>query len=333
MEKLLARAGQAAMLGPHGWSRNGKANLMATARFWHASRTCALTTRTLTVAGAILLAAGLSSAARAADTFEVEYKADVTYGTGAGEPLLLDLATPKDAPGPRPGVILIHGGGWAGGKKDDFADLARKLAARGYVSTTINYRLAPAHLFPAQVEDSKCAVRWMRAHADELHLDSTRLGALGGSAGGHLVMMLGLMDPSDGLEGEGGWPDQSSKVQAVVNVVGPFNLIGDFPDTSNAILRNFLGGTAAEKDAAYRQASPVTYVTAGDAPHLMFMGTKDPLVPFDQGFQLVTALEKAGVTGRAEFLIGAGHGWGGAEMERTLESSFEFFDQHLAEKK
>lgn len=261
---------------------------------------------------------------------EGEFRPNVEYGAAGETKLLLDLALPAGTEkAPRPGLILIHGGGWAGGKKEDFDDLAKRFAKAGFVSATIDYRLAPKSLFPAQIEDSKCAVRWMRAHAEELGVDPTRIGAIGGSAGGHLALMLGALDPADGLEGEGGWPDQSSKVQAVVNFVGPGNLVGEFPDVSDGILDNFLGGPQADKLDDYRRASPISYINEGDAPMLMFFGTKDVLVPFDQAFQLTSALEKANVVGRVEILLGEGHGWGGAKMERTLDASIAFLHEHL----
>lgn len=270
-----------------------------------------------------------------ADDFAVQFEADVQYGMGGGEPLLLNLARPKlddaarQAAGPLPAVVCIHGGGWQGGNRSNFDGLIRQLAARGYVAVTISYRLAPKHVFPAQIEDCKCAVRWLRAKSSELGVDPQRIGALGGSAGAHLAMMLAVMDPKDGLEGDGGWPDQSSKVQAAVSFSGPTNLVGKFSHESTRILQTFLGGTMEEKLELYRQASPITYVNQGDAPLLLFAGTKDPLVPYDQAFQMTTALHEAGVTGRVELLIGAGHGWGGKEFERTLRATFEFLDEHL----
>ncbi len=281
---------------------------------------------------AMLACTGLC--ARASE-LAVQFEPDVQYGTGGGEPLLLNLARPtlddaaQQAAGPLPAVVCIHGGGWQGGNRSHFDELTRQLAARGYVAVTISYRLAPKHVFPAQIEDCKCAVRWLRAKANELGIDPQRIGAVGGSAGAHLAMMLAVMDPQDGLEGEGGWPDQPSKVQAAVSFVGPTNLVGDFPPVSTGILQTFLGGTMEEKLELYRRASPITYVNQGDAPLLLFAGTKDPLVPYDQAFQMTTALHEAGVAGRVELLIGAGHGWGGKEMERTLRATFEFLDEHL----
>lgn len=281
------------------------------------------------LAGAVFLAG--ASAVEGAKPLPVEVKFDVEYGKVGDEKLLLDLAQPEKGDKPRPGLIFIHGGGWAGGRKEDFTAVAKDFATEGYVAVSINYRLAPKHLCPAQIEDCKCAVRWMRAHAEELGVDPERIGAVGGSAGGHLALMLGVMDPADGLEGNGGWQDQSSKVQAVVNYVGPSDLMGELPDVSKGILKNFFGGPREEKKELAIQASPVTYLNAGDATILSFMGTKDPLVPHTQGITLANKMTEAGVPGRVELILGAGHGFEPEEMKRTVEVAKEFLREELKE--
>jgi acetyl esterase/lipase len=280
----------------------------------------------LFVAAAILFV----PAARAADKADVEYKPDITYATVDGEELQLDLATPAGLDHPVPAIVVIHGGGWSGGKRQDMAPIAKLIAAHGYVAPTISYRLAPKHRFPAQIEDVKAAVRYLRANAKELNIDPKRIGATGISAGGHLSMMLGTMDSGDGLEGEGGNADQPSKVQAVVNIVGPVNLVIDeYTPTQNGILTAFLGGPPKEKVDDCRRASPITYINKGDAPMLSFFGTDDPLIQYDQAFQLTTALDDADVPGRVELLLGASHGWVGPELTRTTDAMMSFFDEHL----
>jgi acetyl esterase/lipase len=289
----------------------------------------------LAVAG---LATGIWQAplvARAADKLEVELLRDIKYGTGGGEDLKLDLARPKapqQANGTRqarPCIVFIHGGGWAAGNRSVHLPHIQDVAAQGYTAVTVGYRLAPKHVFPAQIEDCKCAIRYLRAHAGELGIDTTRIGAIGFSAGAHLAMMLGTMDPPDGLEGSGGWPDQSSKVQAVVSYFGPTDLTLEYPDTSRNIVRNFIGGTKADKLADYRRASPVTYVSKGDAPMLLLQGTKDALVPHEQAVVMADALTRAGVPGRVELLLGANHGWRGDELNRTVAAHAAFFEQYL----
>jgi acetyl esterase/lipase len=260
----------------------------------------------------------------------VVFEKDIVYGKAGEVELLLNLARPAQNNGPVPLVVVIHGGGWAAGNRSQHDDLTWKIAQRGCVSATISYRFAPQYMFPAQVEDAKCAVRFLRAHAVKYQIDPSRIGAMGFSAGAHLAMMLGTMDNADGLEGVGGWPDQSSKVQAVVSFVGPTDLAAeDFGEVSRGILKNFVGGTREEKLELCRRASPIAYVNPGDAAMLLFQGTRDPLIPNTQAFKMAEALTTAGVKGRVELLLGAGHGWGSAEMERTLNETFRFFDSAL----
>lgn len=277
-----------------------------------------------------LLGCGASTARLAAEAIEVDYRPDVTYGTAAGEDLKLDLASPKGLDHAVPAIVVIHGGGWMAGKRQDMTSIAKNAASHGYVAATISYRFAPKHRFPAQIEDSKCAVRYLRAHAKELNIDPKQIGAMGVSAGAHLSMMLGAMDSSDAMEGNGGNAEQQSKVQAVVSFVGPVNLAReDYTETQTQILEAFFGANPKQKQAECRLASPITYLNKGDAPMLCFFGTKDPLVSNDQAFQIAGALTDAGVPGRVEMIVGAGHGWVGGEMNRTLDSTMAFFDEHL----
>ncbi|MBX7166003.1 MAG: alpha/beta hydrolase [Pirellulales bacterium] len=290
--------------------------------------------------GAIGLCA-MAATALAGD-ISAEVKSDVEYGKGGDEPLVLDLCQPADPKGPLPCLVLIHGGGWQSGNKRVYRELLQDCAGEGYVVVSVGYRLAPKYKWPAQIEDCKCAVRWIRAHAADLHVDPARIGAMGHSAGAHLSMLLGCMDTSDGLEGEGGWADQSSKVQCVVSYFGPTDLTvpeSDIDKLAGAadfnlpavrlILKNFVGGNPAEQTETLRQASPLTYVNAGDAPMLLLQGTKDPLVPHDQAVWMANALSKSKVEGRLELILGAGHGWGGAERERTHREAMSFFAAHL----
>ena len=260
----------------------------------------------------------------------VAIEKEIVYGTGAGEELKLNLARPEKSDGPLPCIVVIHGGAWRAGDKSGHDPQIRDFAQRGYVSVTVGYRFCPNHPFPAQVEDVKCAVRFLRAHANKYGIDPKRIGAIGFSAGAHLSMMLGVMGNGDGLEGEGGWSDQPSQVQAVVSYFGPTDLLADdFPDISKGLLRDFIGGTPNEKPDDHKRASPITYVTKGDAPMLIFQGTKDPLVPHSQAYKMIDALTAAGVPARAELIVGAGHGWVGKDLERTASETFDFFDQHL----
>ena len=269
--------------------------------------------------------------APAADPAEVVFEKDVVYGKGGGVDLKLNLCRPKGADGEkRPCVLVIHGGGWMGGDKSQHDQQVRDFARAGFVSATVGYRFAPAHPFPAQVHDVKAAVRFLRANADKYGIDPQRFGAVGFSAGAHLSMMLATMDKEDGLEGDGGSPGQSSKVQAAVAYFGPTDLAAtDVPDRVKDILKNFIGGTPAEKPREYRLASPLTYVSPGDASMLLFQGTRDPLVPHTQAYAMLEAMTRYNIPGRVELLVNGGHGWGGAELKHTIDQTFAFFDQHL----
>jgi acetyl esterase/lipase len=266
--------------------------------------------------------------ARAAD---VEFTPDVVYGKGGGEDLKLDIARPKSADAKKlPCVVFIHGGAWRAGSRAAHHDDIRRLAGIGFVAATVDYRLAPAHRFPAQVQDVKCAIRFLRAHAEQYGLDSDRIAVWGISAGGHLALMLGVTQTDDSLEGGGGWPEQPSAVQAVIAYYPRTDLAAEgFSDTVHRDHVNFLGGTATEVPEQYRKASPLTYVTPGDAPTLILQGTKDPRVPLTQTTRMIEALTKAGVSGRAELIFGAGHGWSGAERARTDAAAVGFIKEHL----
>ncbi|MFO0870700.1 MAG: alpha/beta hydrolase [Pirellulales bacterium] len=260
----------------------------------------------------------------------IAYERDLEYGAGGNQPLRLDLARPEQLAQAAPCIIVIHGGAWRGGDKKAHTDLIFKFAQAGYVAVTVQYRFCPQFPFPAQIEDVKCAVRFLRANAERLGIDPRRCGAIGFSAGAHLALLLGTMGPEDGLEGQGGWPEQPSQVQAVVAFFGPTNLLAeDLPAVSQTLIRDFLGAAATENPEAARRASPVSYVSQGDAPTLIFQGTRDPLVPHTQAYHLADAMTRAGVAGRVELLLNAAHGWKGAELDHTVEQAFRFFDERL----
>ena len=161
---------------------------------------------------------------------------DIAYREGASRQWKLDLATKNVVGGvPKPAIVVIHGGGWIEGDKSSFASRDAGVpgnivdfAALGFVAVTINYRLAAEAPFPAALEDCKCAVRWLRAHAKVYDVDPHKIGAFGNSAGGHLAMLLGMIGPDGALEGDGPNQDQSSMVQAVVSDSGPIDLVEQY---------------------------------------------------------------------------------------------------------
>lgn len=264
------------------------------------------------------------------DKDKIDYREDVVFGSGGDVQLKMDIAMPKGLDKPAPCVVVIHGGAWRAGNKRSHTNEIFSFARQGYVSATVQYRFCPQYRFPAQIEDVKCAIRYLRQHAEQYGIDPNRIGAVGFSAGAHLSMLLGTMDSNDGLEGSGGWPDQSSKVQAVVSFFGPTELAADdIPEQSLPLVNDLIGGPKEEHGEAFRQASPLSYVSKGDAAMLLFQGTEDVLVPYSQAFKMVTAMTKQDVPGRVEFLIDAGHGWGGDDLHRTVDETNLFFSRYL----
>jgi acetyl esterase/lipase len=190
-------------------------------------------------------------------------------------------------------LIFIHGGGWKGGKKDDYRVYGIHYAQRGYVVASVGYRLSGEALYPAAVNDVKCAVRWMRASAEKIDVDPNRLGVVGGSAGGHLSMMIGYSSDVPELDGDGGHAGVSSRVQAVVDIYGPVDLTTDFVrenEMAKALCKSFFGGLVDEQIDLYRQASPINHLTKDDPPTLILHGTIDDVVPIDQGDMLAAKL-------------------------------------------
>jgi acetyl esterase/lipase len=278
---------------------------------------------------AVLSFCAVHGIAQAADPPKTTTENDIVYTKAGSTELKLDIARPE-GDGPFPAIMVIHGGAWRAGNKTDVRPIMPQFVKRGYVAISPQYRFCPKDPFPAQVHDVKAAVRWTRLNAKKYHIDPDRIGAIGFSAGGHLALMLGLTGAADGLEGEvsAGAPD--SRVNAVVNYFGPTDLAAkDIPEISKPLVRDFLGGSPREKPDAAAKASPLTFVSKDDAPVLTFQGTKDPLVPFTQAIKLAEAMTSAGVSGRVELMIGAQHGWGGAEMDRTISETFTFLDRHL----
>jgi acetyl esterase/lipase len=240
---------------------------------------------------------------------------DLAYVEAGHERQKLDLYLPAaPAAGPRPVILWVHGGGWQNGSKAAPLPLRLGFAAKGYAIASIGYRLTDAAVFPAQIQDVKAAVRWLRANAAQHGLDPDRFAAWGSSAGGHLVALLGTAGDVPAFE-VGAHPGISSRVQAVINYFGPSDL-ERFVATPGfeghgrpgSPESKLIGGTVAENRALAAAASPVTYVDKADAPFLILHGTADPVVPPNQSEVLHAALTKAGVASALHLLPGAKHG-------------------------
>jgi len=253
-------------------------------------------------------------------TTTVEITKDIEYGRTDGIPLLLDIYTPETPiTSPIPAIIWIHGGGWIGGDKGNDRWF-NNLATHGFFVVSINYRLSGEALFPAAVEDSKCAVRWLRANAEMYNIDPEHFGVAGSSAGGHLAMMVGLVDKTAGLEGNGGWEEFSSRVQAVVPYFGPSELRRG---TSTV---KFIGGTLEDKPEIYKIASPINYVTEDDPPLLLIHGEQDTTVPYNHSEQIYRSYQQAGLEAELIKVSNAGHGFR-QETDSPISPSLDEIEQ------
>ena len=276
------------------------------------------------------LALGLGAQSQPRPPSEIIWHSGVEYST-VGEPVHMDIAVPKSGQRPFPAVVCVHGGGFRAGSRDGYRELTWRLARRGYVAATVDYRLSPKYRFPAHVHDVKAAVRFLRAHAAKYKLDPSRIGATGSSAGGTLVLFLGLTAGAGELEGAGPHLDQSSAVQTVVNYYGATDFTQSYGKSVDAadVLPLFLGGNLEQARDEHVRASPLTWVTGKAASTLTIHGTKDRYVAYEQGVWINDALKKAGVEAELLTLEGADHGFQGEYAERAERAMIEWFDQHL----
>lgn len=228
-----------------------------------------------------------------------------------------------------PGVVIIHGGGWAGGKRDAAREknIGGTLAAHGYVCMSIDYLLhdpkSDKLCWPQNLHDCKTAVRWMRANRERLHLDAEHIGVIGGSAGGHLSSMVGVTGASDGLDPPGPYGNESCAVSCAVNMYGPVDF-SEWRDVSA------LRKTRSEAPELYRAFSVVTYLDKNDPPFLILHGTADKTVPVEQARIFARALDKVGVEHHLEIIEGAPHTFHLQPKEKDLRPLvLAFFEKHL----
>ena len=252
----------------------------------------------------------------------VKVMKDLEYASVDGESLRLDLYLPEKSDAKPPLLVWIHGGGWTKGSKSGINPVFIRLTAEGYAAASIDYRLDGIISHPKQIHDCKGAIRWLRANADKYGYDVTRIGAGGGSAGGHLVLLLGLSSDVGELEGDvGGNVDQSSKVDAVVDLYGP-SALGLFAEESERFRHN-------KTPELLKSASPVTYLSKDDPPVLIFHGDKDQVVPLGQSEHLHKRYEEAGLESSLHVIESAGHG--GPQFSDPTRYALikEFLDRHI----
>jgi acetyl esterase/lipase len=264
----------------------------------------------------------------------VKVERNLEYARVGDSALLLDLYRPESSGEPLPLIVWVHGGGWRNGSRE--GSQAIPLSGRGYAVASINYRLTGVAPFPAQIEDCRAAIRWLRAIASKYNIDPKRVGVWGGSAGGHLVALLGTSGNVNKWDTVGGNTDQSAGVQAVCDFYGPSNfLVEDMPARARAAespLGRLLGGPVDERRDEARQASPVTYISADDPPFLIVHGDQDKTVSIAQSELLEDALKEAGVEVTFVRVKNGGHGFGPESDPNPMqirERVLAFFDKHL----
>ena len=273
-------------------------------------------------------------------TDAVTTRPGICYREAGGAKLVMDVFLPpadlqSTAPKGRAAVLLIHGGGWAGGDRSTCYDAARWFAARGFVCFAAQYRLVKptADKWPAQLDDVQAAVRWIREHAAEYNVNPAAIGAAGNSAGSHLVSLLGLCDTRDTATAQ--FPKQSSRVTCVVDLFGPSDLTARFPTTGpygisvQKLVDDFLGKPAVEAPEIARDASPINHITPAAVPFLIIHGDQDSVVPPDQSARFHEALKKAGVDSTLIWMKGENHGLRPENLELYLRESLAFFRKHL----
>lgn len=274
----------------------------------------------------------LAVSARATETTEappIEVLRSVKYAEPADKPLTADVYLPRGE-GPFPGVLVVHGGAWVAGSKGRMSRIGTSLAERGYVAVSIDYRLAPKHKFPAQLDDCRAALGWMRDNAAAYRLDPRRIGGFGYSAGAQLVTLLSLSAAATLHDQTAAASDRAQAERCVLRAVVAGGTPCDFQELplDSQRLAFWLGGTRREKADLYRQASPLAFVTPHSPPMMLYHGEKDLLVPLPSARALKQSLENAGVACELLVVEKAGHISTFTDAQ-ALAAAADFLDRHL----
>ena len=271
----------------------------------------------------------------------IKMEKDIAYIEGGDEAQKLDIYVPE-VPGdkPLPLLVHIHGGGWRGGSK--FPCPVTPMVLKGYAVASIEYRFSQKAVFPAQIQDCQAAIRWLRAHGKQYNFDPEHLGAVGGSAGGHLSALVGTSGGKRAFPPIGGHLDYSDRVQAVCDIYGPAdfstvvqqaaedkNVKNIFQFNTPSDPYSGLIGTQLDDKAKADAVSPVHYVSKDNPPFLILHGTHDTLVPYAQSVQLEAALEAQNTPVWLQTIPGADHGGPAFVKPAVIQLMQNFFDKHL----
>jgi len=257
----------------------------------------------------------------------------VAYGPSTQQTLDVYQPPNRTSQTPKPAIVFIHGGGWTGGDKDDFKDLAVYFSQQGFVTFSVNYRLVwtPELRHPVPYDDVQTAMRFLRSRATLYGIDPGRMGAMGGSAGGHLVGLLGTTETRD--NSNQALAAYSSRATCVVDLFGPMDLMMPLPTTPDDIdwlVFNLIGDTRENAPQAYRDASPIEHIDATTVPFLIFQGGADPIVPAAQSQAFHEALLAAELESELVVFPAEGHGFAAPESNAVfIQKSLDFFRTHL----
>ncbi len=263
---------------------------------------------------------------------QLEETLDVTFAKYGDRTLQLDIFRPKNAPGKLPAIVCIHGGGWGKGAKIHHRKVAQALAAEGYVTASVDYRLSGEAIFPAHIHDCKAAVRFLRANAKKYGIDADHIGAIGHSAGGHLAALLATSGGVAQLDGDGGNAEFSSTIQAVVPMGGQTDFMSERnreKSASAAIWQAFLGGSQDEVPEVYRLASPLAHLDKNDPPVWLITGEKDD--PSTRADSLRQKMDKLGIENGLTIIKDAPHPFTVKQIwfDQMMEAAVPFFNRTL----
>lgn len=239
----------------------------------------------------------------------IRIETDRIFASADGRDLRCDIYTPENLLQPAPAVLIVHGGGWRMGNKDWMAGPALHLANKGYVCIANEYRLNSESPWPAQIEDVKAAIRWIRANAGLLGINPDMICLQGHSAGAHLSLHAAGTPNMDQFSGSGGHPGVDESVAATAVFYAPVRFSLPEEQLSGATpLRSLLGHDRGLGEEA-RKASPIEYVSADFPPTLLLHGTKDKVVPPSASMRMYEALSAAGAKVELHMLSHLPHGF------------------------
>lgn len=288
-----------------------------------------------------MCAAQTDAASFAAEMFRYEVEANIVYHTANNYENKLDVYRPADAAGPLPVVVVIHGGGWVEGSKEERVLEMMPYLQMGFAAVNVEYRMGRVSLAPAAVEDCRCALHWVFMNAKKYNFDPNRIVLQGGSAGGHLALMTGMLSPAAGFDREcrtpmdNYWSDnpgtsKDPRVAAIVNWFGITDVLDELHGTNAKGYAVAWVGDQSNADEIAKRVSPIHYVSGDVPPIITIHGTKDTLVPYEQSVRFHKLLDAAKVPNQLITVDGAGHGGFTFEQNQKAWAAVrQFLQEHV----